>query len=77
MCYEQVRRNRNFDTNLKLLPQLKAARVACAQLLRAAQKNNFALLQSDACPELYALREVVPEVEAFASYVFKKRYKHS
>ena len=72
----EISENTNLDHNLKLLPKLVNAKNAACAIMRAAKKNDFMLLKSDACTEVDNLKFEVPQITSFASYIQKKRLKH-
>jgi hypothetical protein len=56
----QISLCQNLDSNLAKLPALVAAKNAAGAILRAAKKNDFMLLKSDACHETDAVKHEVP-----------------
>jgi hypothetical protein len=50
---------KNLELNVKLLPKVVGAKNAACALMRAAKKNNFMLLKSDACAEIDTLKHEV------------------
>lgn len=42
-------------------------------LIRAINKNDFNLLQSDDCTEIKAMKQEVPEITKFSAYIINLR----
>ena len=58
-----------LDRNLEKLPQLRKAKLAVSQILRAAKKDDFMLLSSDECPEIKDAKSFVPGLIEFTELI--------
>jgi hypothetical protein len=76
LLLKEISENLNLEHNLMILPKLVNVKNSSCAILRAAKKNDFTLLMSDACGEIDDVKHDIPQILMFKEYILNKRLKH-